>query len=229
MNINNVFAQGSTVDVLLKCAFDMTINGVEYKAGQPYTTFNDAAISIDSRSQEKEVNTRNGIVVGDKNSYIYRLSLGAATWTKKLRDLFFASSSSQINTISSVLNHETTILSQVPTQIWFYVNDVLSTAYTLEDKTFTISDYDNTNIYLLFYSYADSNFVTFQRTIFPYFSAIVNGKGNKDGIGTNFTMIFDKLLLMTDNYFDFNAGTQTFTKITFTVIDPTKTVSIKWN
>jgi len=47
MNVNDIFAYGSTVDVLLKIKSARTIDGVSYAINEPYTFLNNVRVSFE--------------------------------------------------------------------------------------------------------------------------------------------------------------------------------------
>lgn len=118
MNLNNVFAHGSTVDILLKCYTDMSINGTTYAAGQPYTFIKDAMVNIDSQSVSPQTvvttPSRNGLQIVQQTNYLYRLTISGVTLTDKIRSLFFNKQNFTTNTEILNIAYETIKLEHTP-------------------------------------------------------------------------------------------------------------------
>ena len=77
------------------------------------------------------------------------------------------------------------------------------------------------------YTYADADFMTFNSASFPYFSAVIYGKGNTNGVTSDFRLNLEKLSLMPDSFAGFTAGTQNQLNMVFGIIDADKTVALK--
>lgn len=231
MNLNNVFAYGSTVNVLLKCYVDMTINGKNFKAGEPYTLLKGVHANIASQTYTSATSTdapkAAALRTTTQSNYMYQLTFSGITLTDKIRALFFNSADKIINTDIIVLEHEVTKIEVTPVDIWFYIDGVLATTndYIYENGWFTINNYNTSKKYQVMITYEDASFMKLSPEMLPYFSAVIYGVGNTSGQTSDYRFVFDKLALLPDAAFDSQSQNQI--DIVFGIIDSDKTVAMK--
>ena len=229
MDLNNVLSFGSKVDVLIRCGSAMTIGGKNYAAGQPYTYLTGVNAAISSNSHSGIITGQKGVMVSARENYLYSLVINDVHITEKIQNLFF---SPCVNGISftervTLVNAETK-LAHTPTYIYLYKNGELSDDYELDSDDFiTITDFDSTANYLLFYTYNDNGFKSFIGMPFPYFIVEIHGKGNKNNISADFFISLQKCSLLPDSSLQFVDSELNGIKLSFAIIDSDKTVKIK--
>lgn len=239
MNLNNVLAFGSTVDVLLICNYEVEIGGHTYSPGEPFTLLKSVQVGIDSQAEAPQVinvtPSNIGLSLVNQTSYLYRLTIGGVTMSSKISDLFFTKNLAASNVVMlNSIEHPQMKLAHTPTSIFLYYQKngmtfhLAPSQYTIADDWLTLLDMDSDAIYFGFYYYTDLDFRQFSSETYPYFKAIVYGKGNVNGATTTNTLIFEKLSLMPTTNFDFAGSTQNNVNLIFGIIDAEKTVSIKF-
>ena len=183
MDINQVFAFGSTVNVLIRCKTAMTINGQNYAANEPYTLLNNVNVSFDYGDNRSDINVHNGSLLAYKTDYPEELYIDNVTLTDKISQLLF-----KINNNTSEVSIYTKdcsdnfYIEMNAKDIFLYKNNNLITDYTYNaaDGNIVINNYDTTATYLLFYSYNISQ-ASYDLTSpdFSYFTLELFGTGNK--------------------------------------------------
>lgn len=240
MDLNNIFAFGSTVDVLLICNYETKIGDRTYAAGEPFTFLHSVRVSIDSQAETPQtvVNTpsRKGLQLVDSTNYLYRFTIDGVTISRKIKDLFFSPRDSveNVESISSI-DYPQIKLEHTPTRIFLFKHTLegeepLDTSdYSLDGDWLTLNINFNPyeEAYFGFYYYNDEGFDSFISKTYPYFKAVVYGEGNRNGESSSVSFVFDKLSLMPMTNFDFAGSTQNSLSLVFGIIDPDKTVSVK--
>ena len=233
MNLNNVSAIGSIVDALIICNVEMTIGSHTYKVGEPFTYLRQVGASIDSQSvapQQTVVTPSNrGMQYVDAVNYVNRLILSNVSMTSKVKSLFFKPATGKImNEWVPVPNATIKLEHADAFDPFVYENAILLPAerYTLVDGWLTITEFDETKNYNICYSHAEdlSSFVVEN---YPYFKIILMAQGNINGKTSDQRLVFEKVSLMPQTQFTFNAATQNSVNLVFGIIDPDKTVAVK--
>lgn len=209
----------------------MTINGVNYAEGEPYTYLSNVICNVRSQSRTATVLTHE-IKLSSNREYLQLLEVGAVQWTSKIRNLFFNSRQKALIVQDiTTISYNQTQLKFTPIQGYLYKNGekLDSDAFSITDKTLNIVDFDDAAEYVFIYSYSDTDFLAFTNGNYPYFSATLTGVGNDNGNKINFVMRFDKLSLAPDTPLIFSDTAQNSVKLNFYIIDPQDTVSIKFN
>lgn len=231
MNMNNIFANGSTVDVLLYCPISMDIGEMHFDAGEPFTLLKSVSVNIQSNAVTPTAAIGGELKLINQHDFIYSLRLNAVTMTSKLQNLFFQPKTGIKNTdFINKISHSTIKLDHLPQAFFLYKDGVKSDDGSIEEIDdniwFTIANFDDTANYQLFYSWEDNRCLRFIDAQWPYFGAILYGVSNTNGQPSKFRMFFDKLSLMPATSFDFSRGSNNTLNLSFGVIDADNTVSI---
>ena len=233
MTLNNVSAVGSIVDVLIICNCEMTIDGHNYAAGEPFTYLRQVIVAINSQSSAPQQTvitpTNRGMQYVDAVNFINSLTITNVPMTSKIKSLFFKTVPNQtmvewmeVTAPKMKLEHPDAFSPFV------YENGVLLAAsdYELADGWLTITNFDELKHYNICYSHhqALSSFVVEN---YPYFKIILLATGNVNGKTSEQKLIFEKASLMPQTQFSFSSTTQNSVTLVFGIVEPDKTVMVE--
>lgn len=233
MTLNNVSAIGSIVDALIICNCEMTIGGHTYQPGEPFTYLRQVSATIDSQSvspqQTIATPTNRGMQYVDAINFVNRLVLSNVPMTNKIKSLFFMPANDKIMTEWIEVTASTIKLEHADAfDPFVYENAILLPAerFTLEDGWLTITNFNEEKHYNICYSHAEdlSSFVVEN---YPYFKIILLAQGNTNGKTSDQRLVFEKVSLMPQTQFTFNAAVQNNVNLVFGIIEPDKTVAVK--
>lgn len=233
MTLNNVSAIGSIVDALIICNSEMTIGDRTYAAGEPFTYLRQVSATIDSQSvspqQTVTTPSNRGMQYVDAINFVNRLVLSNVSMTAKVKSLFFKLEQGktmvewvEVTAPKMKLEHADAF------NPFVYENAVLlpSERFTIEDGWLTIADFDEEKHYNICYSH-NEDLSSFVVENYPYFKVILLAQGNINGKTSDQRLIFEKVSLMPQTQFTFNAAIQNSVSLVFGIIEPDKTVAVK--
>ncbi len=233
MTLNNVSAIGSVVDALIICNCEMTIGDHTYRAGEPFTYLRQVSVTIDSQSvspqQTVVTPTNRGMQYVDAVNFVNRIVLSNVPMTTKVKSLFFVPAKNKIMTEWMEVTAPKMKLEHADAfDPFVYENAVLlpNERFTLEDGWLTIADFDEEKRYNICYNHREdlSSFVVEN---YPYFKIILLAQGNVNGKTSDQRLVFEKVSLMPQTQFTFNAAVQNNVNLVFGIIEPDKTVAVK--
>ena len=233
MTLNNVSAVGSIVDALIICNYEMTIGGHTYQAGEPFTYLRQVSATIDSQSvspqQTVATPTNRGMQYVDAINFVNRVVLSNVPMTNKIKSLFFVPANDKAMTEWMEVTASTIKLEYADAfDPFVYENAVLlpNERFTLNNGWLTIADFDAKKRYNICYSHREdlSSFVVEN---YPYFKIILLAQGNVNGKTSDQRLVFEKVSLMPQTQFTFNAAVQNNVNLVFGIIEPDKTVAVK--
>ena len=233
MILNNISALGSNVDAMILVNIDTTIGDTTYHAGEPFTFLHNISANIDSISVSPQTSvttpSNKGMQLVDAINYINRLTLNGVPMTKKIKSLFFNQVATRYDIDWIQVLDSPMKLEHAPVKIFLYKDGVLlpDDSYTCEDQWLRINNYDGEPGYMCAYKYADEDLWQFVTTNYPYFTVILYAWGNQNGKTVEQRIIFEKVSLMPQTGFTFDASVQNNVSLVFGVIEPEKTVSVK--
>lgn len=233
MILNNISAFGSSVDAMILVNIDTTIGDTTYQAGEPFAFLRNISANIDSISVSPQTSvttpSNKGMQLVDAVNYINRLTLNGVPMTQKIKSLFFQQLDSKYDIDWISVPDSQIKLEHTPVTIFLYKDGELQSddSYTCEDQWLTINDYDEDASYMCAYKYADEDLCQFVTTNYPYFTVILYAVGNQNGKTVEQRIIFEKVSLMPQTGFTFDASVQNNVSLVFGVIKPEETVSVK--
>ena len=221
MDINNIFAYGSTVDVLVRVHSARTISTQSYAAGEPYTIIRNVPVEFSYDGEEELINPR-GLLTVYKTDYPVAVTLKGVTLTDKIAALIFKPVTSTLPVSKMLGNAQIAAqfyIDAAATDIYLYKDAVKTTDFTFVEGLITISGYSSAAEYMMIYNLVSSkDKISFSLPHNAYFTLEMFGKGAKNGVTTSIFLHLNKCALMTDKQLNFNSGSGNSIDLLFGVI-----------
>ena len=222
MNINNIFAYGSTANVLVRVNSARTINSVAYTAGEPYTILENVPIEFSYSGEQVLINER-GVLGAYKTDYPVAITIKGINLTDKISALIFdkvASTASVTKIIQTPqIQSAAFYIETAATNLFLYKDAQPNTSFTFVNGLVTIADFSATATYILIYSVVTAkDKIGLSLPHNAYFTLEIFGKGEKNGAKTSIFMRLNKCSLMTDKQMTFNSNSGNNIDLLFAVI-----------
>lgn len=236
MSQNKLIEIGSKANVVLRFKTDTVVNGICYKANEPYLLFKNANVLVEYSNENKTGNAARTVIA---NSQINprTVSIGSINLTRKLVSLFTTfqaaeedfsltkfqtSPAEESNGIKQIILNEE-ILTDTEDQIFVYEEDNLNKiefTYSAAPDRVTSSEFDLEKNYIVSYK-SKLQGLKFElgKQAIPYLSLEIQGVGNVDKIKKNIIMYFDKVSLNTTIDFTFIQDQMINVPLSFHIID----------
>ena len=222
---NRLYEFGGTADVLIKCKSPRTIDGVEYKEGEPYTMLKDVVVQL---KYEQRIVEASGVkpVFSGGDGRPYEMVISSIPLTRKIANLILTSSKNEYcytkKEIITCWEEGKLELSDIATNDKIFCYDVNFDVVEaqLENGGKIISGNFKTNVeYLVFYTVLGyGNAYSFEVPYYAYFSIEIFAKGNSDKCTNNVYMNFDAAALTTVPDFNLLNGGLLNTPLVFKLI-----------
>lgn len=224
MNVNDIFAYGSTVDVLLKIKSARTIDGVSYATNEPYTFLNNVRVSFEYNNASVNIHASQPLI-GWKEDFPTTLIITGAPSSKKVSALLFKKVADS-SVVSRYLNNTDLsggelFLDVSAKDFFLYKDDVKDTGYTFDNVSglFTITDYDVNKKYRLFYNETiTKQGYSFESPNNAYFTIEIRGVGNKNGETMNVFMKLSSCALLAEKITNFDGAESNGVNLVFSII-----------
>lgn len=207
MDINNIFAYGSTVDVLIRVQSARTISSQQYAAGEPYTIIRNVPVDFSYDGQEELINPR-GLLTVYKTDYPVAVSIRGVTLTDKIAALVFKGTTSTLPVSKILVNSQISAqfyVDAAATDIFLYKDAIKTTDFTFVDGLVTITNYSSSADYMMIYNIAsEKEKISLSLPHNAYFTLEMFGKGAKNGATIPIFIHLNKCALMTDKQLKFN-------------------------
>jgi hypothetical protein len=230
MDINSVFAYGSTVSVLIKTCCETTINGVLFHEHEPYTIIKEAIVDF-NYGMKNVVGTTRTNNLAENGEFLSNFTIKNVTLTKKISNLLFDAAKSNVMSYYTAISNSSIMLDLNISNIIMYKDNVLYTDFsTAESETntiVTINNYDSNAKYLVFYDKTASSVYALESPDLPYFDIYIYGKGNKDQETCNVTLHISTAKLMAEKNLNFNSNGGNQVDLYFTVIGKNNSISFE--
>lgn len=200
--MNYLYELGTANQVIIRPFSARRLNGVNYEAGEPYTTLKDVDITLVYSDLGSEINT-NRTLNKRQNITVQNVMITNVDLTSKILALM---ATKQEDTQGEVTRSyttrsddgETLYLNDVPNADTLYVYDSSGNriAVTVEGAIVSGEFLPDTN-YLVFYKvFVEQDIYSLDVPQYGYFSIEAVGVGNKDKLGTSFYLNFPTVSLL---------------------------------
>lgn len=222
---NTLYEYGGVADVLIKCKTARTIDGIEYKDGEPYTMLKDVQIQLNYEQHTMDASAKKPIISG-VDARPYELIISGIPLTRKITNLILTQNSQQYEytkreIITCWEEGKLELSNEIinSTDVFCYDNNFNRIdASAVDNKTLNGNFAVNTE-YLVFYTiYGLGDAYKFEVPYYSYFSIEVFVKGNADKQTNNVYMNFDAAALTTVPNFNILSGGLLNTPLVFRLI-----------
>ena len=222
---NRLYEFGGTADVLIKCKTARTIDGTEYKEGEPYTLLKDVRIQLDYEQHTAGSSAKKPIM-SSIDGRPYRLTIGGIPLTRKITNLMLTNTNNEYEYTQRdivtcwedgqlQLSHKVLYADNV----FCYDDDFNRIDVVSVDESLVNGNFAKDNNYLVFYTTTDNgNAYKFEIPHYAHFSIEIFAKGNTDKQTNNIYMNFDAAALITVPSFNILSGGLLNTPLVFELI-----------
>lgn len=222
---NTLYEYGGVADVLIKCKTARTIDGINYKEGEPYTMLKDVHIQLNYEQRAVDASAKKPIM-SSADGRPYEIIISGVPLTRKLANLILTERNEQYEytkreIITCWANGELQLNSEVAENdsIFCYDNDFNKIEITSTNKSTILGDFTANSEYLVFYTTVDTgNAYKFEIPYYAYFSIEIFAKGNADKKTNNVYMNFDAAALTSVPNFNILNGGLLNTPLVFKLI-----------
>lgn len=231
MNQNSVIEIGSKANVILRFKGNVSLNGKDYVANEPYLFLKDVRVLINYSNQDKTART-DKTVLANSDAKPRNVAIGDIAFTRKIASLLSTFVSSEhpedktkfeTGTASGgvLFLLEENVNDRDP--IFVYDNDfnkVAGVTYNNILNALESVNFVDDAQYLSFYSsVVTGTKFDLNKTHIPYMSMEVQGLGNIDKVAKSVIMYFDKVSLNSVVDFTFMQNTMINVPLNFHIID----------
>ena len=222
---NTLYEYGGVADVLIKCKTARTIDGIEYKDGEPYTMLKDVRIQLDYEQHTTDTSAKKPIMSA-MDGRPYQLTIGGVPLNRKITNLMLTNTDEQYKytqrDIVTCWEEGKLQLSReivANDNIFCYDEDFNRINVTIIDNNSISGNFIKDGSYLVFYTAIDTgNAYKFEIPYHAYFSIEIFAKGNTDKQTNNIYMSFDAAALTTVPNFNILSGGLLNTPLVFKLI-----------
>ena len=222
---NTLYEYGGVADVLIKCKTAKTIDGIEYKDGEPYTMLKDVQVQLNYEQHTADASAKKPIISG-VDARPYELIISGIPLSRKITNLILTPNTQQYEytkreIITCWEEGKLELSNEIinSTDVFCYDNNFNRIEVSVVDNKTLSGNFAANTEYLVFYTtYGLGDAYKFEVPYYSYFSIEVFAKGNTDKTTNNIYMNFDAAALTTVPNFNILSGGLLNTPLVFRLI-----------